>query len=444
MRITRLTAPTALLVSTLAFSGAGRASEIETLVLTGDVIDGIGNVTRIDNLAINDHGDWIVEFDTDHSDTNRDVVYFRNGAVYLREGDALDQPPGASISSIDSININNSLQSGWNFFLRGTTGGNDDSGVYLGDQLVLQEGTISTSPDFSAGTPYIGFFDVKINNADQLALVASIDDPAIPTSVDRALVRLDLVGTAYTEHVLFKEGDVLPGQSEAVTDFGTGPHSSAFNDLGDIMFVADLTGASTTDGVVYLNDALLAQEGAASPVAGRNWLTLSTSVRLDVNNNGGYVHTGTLDGDTGSDTIIVTNNGKLIQEGDTLPAIGGAFTFTSFGTGPVWIADNGKVLWYGDWNDTNTDVDTGYFVDHDLIVQEGVSTAGGIVIDTLVSGESGYAMSDNGRWIIFEATLANGRSGAFRIRLSTPGDANCDGAVNNFDIDAFTDLISGG
>jgi hypothetical protein len=420
---------------TAAFAGSGVT--IQALVLEGDNVPGVGNITRIDNLAINDHGDWIVEADTDQANTIADQVYLRNGVLYFREDQPLAMPPGATISSIDSINLNNSLNSGWNFFLRNTGGTNNDSGVYLNGDLVRQEGTISGSPAFSPNTPYIGFFDVKINNQNQMSVIASIDDIAIPTTVDRAIVRLDPDPMGgYVEIVLAKEGDILPGQVDSVADFGTGPHASAFNDNGDVLYFADLNGLTTTDGTIYLNGTLIAQEGQASPIDGRSWLTLS-SARVGLNNAGDYVHTGMLSGDTASDSIIVGNSGVVAQEGTSLAAIGGTFTFTGFGTGPVHIGDNGNVLWYGDWNDPNLDVDTGLFVNDRLIVQEGVSMVDGVVLDAIASGESAYALSSDGQWVIFEGTLVGGIDGVFRIHLSQRGDLNCDGLVNNFDIDPF-------
>jgi hypothetical protein len=240
------------------------------------------------------------------------------------------------------------------------------------------------------------------------------------------------------------EGDTLPGQTETVADFGTGPHQSAINDGGDVLFFADLGGSTATDGTIYLYDGsltLLAQEGSPSPVAGRDWLSLS-SPELDLNNPRDHVYSGSLAGDTATNLLIVKNAAKFMQEGDTLPAIGGVFTFTSFGSGPVEISDRGDVLWYGKWDDPNTDIDEGLFINDVLLVQEGVTNIEGRIVDTLRGIEDGYHMSPNGQYIIFEAILEDGTEGAFQITLDwcaglTPCDANCDGSVNGFDIDPF-------
>jgi hypothetical protein len=144
------------------------------------------------------------------------------------------------------------------------------------------------------------------------------------------------------------------------------------------------------------------------------------------------VFSGSLDGDSASNLLIVRNGEKFRQEGDTLPAIA-PFTFTSFGTGPLSISQSGEVLWFGDWDDPDTDIDTGLFVGDELLVQEGVTTIGGVVVDTLRGIESGYVLSESGDHVLFEAILADGTEGAYLIdrtlgtRYCSPGVANSSG-----------------
>lgn len=415
----RLLSTPALGAAALLTAAAGAGTfPITPLLLEGDLVPGVGNVTSIDNIAVNNGGQWMVEADTNNADTNTDSVLMRSGALYLREGDPID-PVGASIGSFDSVNINNAGNSGWNIFLDGTGSTSTDSGVYFNSTLLIQESNLATAPGFSPGTPYIGWFEVKINNNDDMLMMASVDDPAIASTVDRAIVKINPVSGVQT--LLAKEGDVLPGQVETVADFGTSPHTFAYNDADQVMFFADLNGDTAVDGAIYIDNTLLAQEGSASPVAGRNWSSLS-SPELDINNSGEYVYSGSLDGDAATNLLIVKNGAKFMQEGDSLPSIG-AFTFTSFGSGPIEIDDSGNVLWYGDWNDPDTTVDKGLFWNDMLIVQEGVTSIGGVLVDTLRGVEDGYHMSDDGRYIIFEAILVNGMEGAFMIEVPEPASA---------------------
>jgi hypothetical protein len=384
------------------------ALEPQLLVLEGDSVTGVGNVTSIQNLAVNNNGDYLVEADTDNPNTDEDYVLLKNGTLLLREGQALPLPVGATIDSFDTVNLNNNDNSGWNFFLDNTSGSFDDSGIYLNTDLVIQESYVSTSPVFSPGTIYIGFFECKINDLDEILIMASVDDPGIPSSVDRALVVVD-PGTT-VETVLFKEGDPAPGTIETFTDFDTSPHNFDFNNNGDVMFLADLTGSSSTNSAIYLNKTILAREGDPSPISGRNWFSI-TSPELSLNNNGGYVFSGRMDGDTTTDSIIIKNGQKLVQEGDTLPDIA-PWKLTSFGTGPILISDFGDVLWFGDWDDPNTDVDTGLFLNHKLIMQEGVSKVNGTVVDAIAGIQDGEAMSDDGRYMLVEVALVGSKDAA--------------------------------
>ncbi len=412
-----------LLLPAVAAAGGGPA--IVPLVVEGDSVPGVGLVTTINNIAVNSSGDWLVEADTD-AVTTADVVLLRNGVLELREGDAPPAfPPGATLSSFDSVTLNDAGQAGFNFFLAGPPTNQDSSvNAYLDTAgsiaaevvEVVQES--DPAPDLSPGTPLIGFFDVKINGAGALLVTASVDDPAIPTTVDRALYVWTSdpnAGGVVTSTLIAAEGDVLPGQAVALSDFGTGPHETAISPGGAVIFAVDIPGG--LDAIYGWDGAFLelAQEGDPSPVAARNWASL-TSTSLDVSASF-HVFRGTLDGSTATDSVLIRSGAPFIQEGDTLPAIGGVFTFTSFGSGPLEVSDSGAVLWYGDWNDPNTAIDAGLFLDQTLLVQDGVTTVPGLgTIATVRGVEDGYHMSDDGRFIIFEAVLASGLEGAFLIQ----------------------------
>lgn len=399
----------AAFASTASLSAAQSAT---ALVLEGDNIAGVGNVTSISTLAVNSAGSWRVEVDTDNPNTDADGALIADGATLLVENQSL----GGSLllDNFDAINVNLSGDSGWNFFLDGTTGSSDDSGIFFNSTLILQEGAVSTASGFSAGTAYRGFFETKFNDAGDILVMASVDDPAIASPTDRALVVMTVSGGALgSETVLYKEGDILPGQTEALDDFETGPHNFDYNNSGQVLFIADLAGSTATDGAIYLDSTLLAQEGSSAPVSGRNWSNLS-GAELSLNNQGQWVFSGSLDGDAATNLLIVKDGAKFRQEGDTLAAIS-PFTLTSFGSGPVEIADNGDVLWYGDWNDTDTSQDTGLFVNDELLVQEGVTSINGMTVTTLRGITDGYTMSPNGQFVVFEAILNGATEGAFVI-----------------------------
>ena len=396
-----------------AAPAAAQSWTLEPLVLEGDNVPGVGLVTSIQNLAINNGLDWRVEADTDNPSTDDDYVLLGPSGLLLQENQSLPLPVGALLDSFDALTLDKNGNSAVNFFLDGTTGTSDDSGIYYNLNLLIQESQLSTATGLSVGTPYIGFFETKLADNGDILVLASMDDPAITSTVDRVFMKLtvDALGNLASETVFFKEGDTLPGTTGLITDFGTGPHNFDMNDSGSVMYFADTDLATTEDGFIYIDTVQLAAENGPSPIAGRLWSSLS-SPELSLNNGGEFVYSGSLQGDSASNLLIVKNGAKFRQEGDNVPSLP-AFQFSSFGSGPIDIADTGDVLWYGDWNDPATDFDTGLFVNDELIVQEGVSTVGGVIVDTLSGVQEGYFLSDDGRFVIFEATLVDGTSGAF-------------------------------
>ncbi len=398
----------------------------------GDDVPGVGLVTTIDTVSVANGGVWMVEADTNHANTNADQVVLRNGVLASRQGDALAAPAGTTISSFGSggAPISSAGDWAWNYFLDGATS-TTDSGIFFNNTLVIQEGSISLAPQFSPGTPYIGFFGAKITDTNLVLIMASIDDVAIASTVDRALVRLlvDSSGALLSESVLAKEGDLLPGQTETIADFATGPHGWDVNDIGQVIYIADLNGPTATDGVIYLGSTLLAQEGSPSPVPGRNWSSLSTSQRVALNNFGGYAFTGLLDAPTTDDNVIVRNGAVAVREGDLAPGVSGGWTLTSFGTGAIDLDDAGNLYWFGDWNDPDTTRDTGIYRNDQLLVQEGVTLINGQLLTSIASVQENFMVSPDGRWLIFEGVLTGGAQAAILIEMTGATSTYCTAGV---------------
>ena len=185
------------------------------------------------------------------------------------------------------------------------------------------------------------------------------------------------------------------------------------------MFVPDLTGDATTDGAVYVNGELLAQEGNPSPIKGRNWLSLSAAV-VDLSNNLDYAYRGQLEGDPTTDEIIIANGSRLVQEGDVLPDTTGQ-PITGFDTdGPIYIDDDGQTFWYGHWTDPDLGATSGLFRDHSLLVQQNVATQEKFLFSLIAGRQDAFNISDNGRFMIFKAKLSGGDNGAFLIDFDPP------------------------
>lgn len=437
----------ATLAATASAALAGTDITITPILVEGDDVPGIGQITTINSLAINNLGQWVIEADTNHADTDQDLVFLSGVGlgpftVIAREGQPLASPPGATLGSAGAVTINDSGNMGWNLFLDGTSGTSDDSGVYFNLDLVFQEGSLSTGLD--PNTPFRGFFSCKINNANQILVPATVDIPNIGTTVDRALIRIENPGGAYTETIIVKENDeIVPGRF--VTEIENSAHEVALNDHGDVMYAVDVDGATTDDILIFINNTLIAREGDPSPIPGRNYASLA-SPELDLNNNGDYVFSGSLDGDSASNVIIIKNGAKFMQEGDNIKAIPPGMTFTSFGSGPILIDDDGDVLWYGDWNDPDTTIDTGLFLNDQLLIQEGVTAIdigdpnnpNPVIVEDVRGVTEGFHMSSSGEYIIAELNLVGSLDTAVLIHVTDSATCTADldgnGAVDVSDL----------
>ncbi len=421
------------LLALLAPAQQATAQTLTTLVRDGDVVTGVGAVTSIENVTINDSGTWVVEADTDSPFQLADHVVLRNGVLFLREGDALALPAGATIGAFDGLSLDAGGAVGWNLFLDGLTT-TTDSGVFYDATLVIQEGSISTAPQFGANTVYTGFFDARINDANLVFVVASVDDPLIPGTTNRALVLAQVAfgGALVAENVIAKQGDLIPGEAvETVDDFGTAPYTWAFNTNGRSIFFADLTGPTVSDGSIVMADAapvsILAREGSPSPINGRNYDTLS-SRPVDINDASQYVMRVNLDGSTTDDELILRDSLVVIAREGFGPTSISPFVLTGFGTGSLRIDATGNVFWLGDWNDPDTTRDVGLFRNDQLLVQEGVTTVGGQVIESIATVQDNFVISPNGRYLLFECKLLGGVDAAVLLDLNgTPAQGFCFG-----------------
>lgn len=428
--------------STLALSAAiaaalasnASAQSITPLVLEGDVIPGVGNVTFIDNLAINDNGEWTVEVRTDNPNAAANSAIMKNGSVMLVEGQNMVTPGGSTLLGFDSMTLSTAGNSAFNLGLASVAPG-QEGGVYWNDKLVIQTGDLIGTPNgFSAGSTYSEILEVRANNSNQILVLCDFSDPLLSISIDRALITLtlDAAGNLISEHLIVRTGDAYPnGMGLIITEIAIYAHFWGFNDAGQALYRATTDiGSSGSDNAVMLDMNILVEEGAASFIAGRNWSGMTTP-EMGVNNAGDWIASLNIDGGSGDGQILVYNNTKFMQKADPVPGFP-TFNIQSFGSGPVEVANNGNVVWYANWDDPVTSVDEGLFINNTIYVQEGVSMVGSATIKKLVGQIDGYHVSPGGNFLIFEAELDNGLSGAFRIDLSGvstggPGTAVCFG-----------------
>ncbi len=406
-------------VALAGLAGGVRAQTITELYHEGDTISMpdssvVGAATAFNGVSVNDGGSHLVEIDTDGAAAS-DVVVTRNFVVIAREGDPVAARSGVTATSFDSVHLNSSGNVAWNRTLAGTGSTSTDSALMFGQTLVLQESFVSLSPGFGNPTPYIGFFEVLTDDSNDFLVMASVDDPNLASTVDRAVVVFDYDPNqnTFVENVLIKEGDTPTGLAGPITDFGTTFESMSRSSSGNhLMLTLEVSGG--TGDAVWLDGSLVAREGDQSPISGRNYRILN-DVPIDVNNNGEYVIRAILDGDTASDTVILKNGTTVIaQEGGSVPGVPG-FSFTGFGSGGVFIGDDGNVIWFGDWDDPDTTRDRGIFRNNELVLQEGVTDVNGNTVVEILGVSDGYDASPSGRYVIVKVRYAASADGVVLI-----------------------------
>ena len=444
-----------LLVVSLANSLTAQDFPIIRLVLVeGDEVPGVGTIDTIGDVAINDSGDTLIVANTDAA-TAIDEVLLRNGKVLLQEGitGLLTSPPDAFIAGAEpfaglftSLNISNSGETSY-FLSIEDFPGSEDFGIFTGTDIVVQQGGLSMSPQFTPGTTYDFLFSLKQNNNGTLLFSGLADDPMLGDGLDNFIAITDGV----TETVVVADGDMLPGSDAPVMCISVIDNLSAINDNNDVMYIVEFGMDDDEDSAIYLNDTLLAHEGDPSFVPGRDWGPLHVSA-VDLNNSGDYAFRGVLDGDALlGDQVIIKNGEVVMQEGATAPDGNPIQNFGAL-AGPLEIGNNGNVIYQA----RSTAGTTFLFLDDQLIVHEGVTTTedGTIVADIASLGDVADTsevmdLSPDGTWAIFEGTVISSGvalQAAFTIQFEETmkfllGDVNCDGEVNLLDVQPFVDLL---
>ncbi|MFT7463102.1 MAG: hypothetical protein ACI9EF_001444 [Pseudohongiellaceae bacterium] len=385
--------------------------EGDVVLRVGDNVPGLGDVTVIREVAIDDLGNWYVDVNTDFPNNDQDDAVVRSGALLYQEGHSLNLPVGTVVDAFDDLDgsiVDNDLP-GWVLFMDGGGLGNpENQGVFVGDELILQGGDQTNVPGMPAGTIWSSLLDVKANEADQLLVMSTVMDPN--QGFIRALVKLQLdgLGGILSRELISYPGMVPAGQADQVEELEFGVHEFALSDGGHVIHSARLSGSPSLDVAILVDGGIVAREGGVSPVAGRPWQVLNNA-EVDVNTHGDWALTGILTGVNDDDTLIERSGEVLVREADVLPGIS-PFAVTALSItatpGPIHIGDNGNVLWMGTWSDPDTTKNRGLFLNDRLLVQQNVTSINGELLTLLEGTEGSYGLSDDGETVVLRARLA--------------------------------------
>lgn len=386
----------------------------QVLVAPGSMYAGHA-VTTVLDAAIDDDGNWLVVADTDHPDQGRDLVVIVNGTLRFQEGQGMAGPPGATLKSIGSIDLNTHTEA-MNVRLNNPVSPALDHALYVGGALVALEGDICPAPEFGPGTKYGNMFDVKINEQGKVLLHGYFNDPTTPTHPDYALVLLDVA--AGTARVVAKTGDVIPLiPDHEITSFANEPQDTDLNSAGQTIFVARLNDPVNTHAICIEdqgNLTLVAVTGIPSPYQGIPYASF-TNLGVGIGAGGDHAFQAQLQN---GQMIVVQNYRTYVAEGEDLekfnPRRWIRATLTDLGTRtPIKVDPNGLPLWRATvqdpWDLARPELVLGNY----NLVYEGASltflwhSVSGQAFTSLSTERTAYDMSENGRWVVLLCSLTH-------------------------------------
>jgi hypothetical protein len=392
------------------------AAQTTKLISTGDVLPGLGTVTSVREFDFAENGDWFASVRTDlMAPGSSEAVLVRNGVVVLKPGDAVPgYPAGADFSNATRLALDAAGDYAWVAQVLSA-----NIGVYRGTVPYLVNGDPIAGAGIAPGTVCTGIVDYVFEPGGTLLVSALMTGSDLPGLHDRVIARAAAHGSGFTATSILKGGDSLPGATSAVYRFSTFAQSMSSNATGNVIYGPEFLGG---DEGIYLDAEQLALTGQPSPVFGLNWASLANRP-VALNDAGDYAFSGRILAPADSNELLVWNGIAVAREGDVLPAIAPhAITAVSgsnlnFGA-PIRLTQDGRVLWYASWNDPDTTRDSGLFLDHELVVQEGVTHVGGVPIDEFGGGfgQAEFDISADGTLISVRALLANGEVSAFVLR----------------------------
>ncbi|MEL6717073.1 MAG: hypothetical protein AAFP86_25075, partial [Planctomycetota bacterium] len=98
-------------------------------------------------------------------------------------------------------------------------------------------------------------------------------------------------------------------------------------------------------------------------------------------------------------------------------------------TGRVAVGDSRLPVWTTDWDDPDPERGRGLLVGRELVVEQGVSTAGGRVLTQFYYDQ--LAASESGRYVAVRSFLSGGIRDALVLADASVGSAYCDPAQVN-------------
>lgn len=422
------------ILASITLAGAGLGSPAWAqgvpVILEGDPIAGAGPMNFAWELDMTVDGRWTSRVDTFFSSSQDNLILGPTGTL-LQEGQSLPNPVGASIKSIEAYDSNALRDLVAVSNIAGVPQGIGDRGVIFNGELILRTGDPVTAAGVGVGTTFTYFDEVELNNSRQVLILCHLDDPAVPGTQQRSLIRFDLDdnGQILSQDLVIRVGDGVLGCVVQLGGIWPSANNSVLGEGGQALWVGYL-GGSNSHGVIALDGTCLAESGTESPLSQHSWNGIGGASSVDLNANGDVAFTGNVHGPSLSGHLIVKNGAPAYYEGQSLPAIA-PYVLVEFENSPIALTDDGRLAWYAEWNDPDTSRNSGIFLDDQLIVQKGVTAVGGSVVSAFEDNLYALDVAADGSGLLFEATLNDGSEGVFLYSLGELGSRYCESLPNS-------------
>jgi hypothetical protein len=388
-------------LSPLAAAGDGPTGPEPVLLLSTGTTIGSLQVLELNEVRLTPGGYQVLittQFDR--------PVLLVNGSVYHFVDQAI---PGTDLT-VDDVGLGDSNLAGQvATIVRAESSSGDFRSVLLMDgQLRLDEGDLVQAAGLPAGSTWVGLKAAMFDGEGGLLVGGAIEDPSVSLLYEEAFVRYDVApnGSLSGGTTLLAAGQVVAEDLSIRLLIPNTKTSYAAGDPGSVLANVGLeNGAGTEFPYAIVRDGEpLILDGEPSPIPNRDWVVEPFdpvdqaaagrwAARVSVSGGGGF----------GGLPALVRDGAIWASSGGIMPERPATQVQ---GLGWVRLSDTGNMLWDARFLDGGATRHV-LMVNDQILVEEGVTTSGGVPLDALSTfGWGEFDIQPDGTSVMFMASKA--------------------------------------
>lgn len=374
------------------------AQSVRSLLSEGDAFTGLGDVVGVVALAVNDEGEWLAEVVIDpgnEEETLRAAVL--NGAPILVEGDFMANTGGENLAAFGAMGLDEDVRLLWNLVSDEEEG--PDEYVFDSFQPLAVEGGIPSADPVSVGFTWASFGTLDPDGQGGLVLVAELNEEGAGQRTGLLHQRLGESGGLESETLLLLEGDPFEGGTLQTIGLNRNGHDIAAQGDHWAAAVAD-DGPATGDAAIVFDGEVVIREGDESPLEGFTWGDMFQP-GVDVTAAGSWLAQVDVE-QLGTSLEVLVVDGEIVRSaGDVLPTLAPDALIDFGNSNGVHLGLDGGVVAIAR-TDSGDESRDGVLIRGDtVLVQEGVTSIEGSLLERLRYGVEALDVSPSGRYVIF-------------------------------------------